>query len=106
MHDVNLKNPPSVTNLKQLLVHYFKDLHTERSQWQPRVMQLDGIEQKELTTLHGLLIAYGWIEQNNGYADLLENQEKVTGCYRITHSGTREVRGFHESLEEEFSLGN
>lgn len=87
-------------NFKQLLIKYFKELPEERQQWQPRVMEVSGVEQKELTYLHGMLIAYGWIEQNSGYLDQLERAEQVVGCYRITSLGTREVRGFHDSLEE------
>ncbi|NBS89862.1 hypothetical protein EBS67_07650 [bacterium] len=67
-------------NLKHLLIQYFKELPEERQQWQPRVMEVSGVEQKELTYLHGMLIAQG--------------------CYRITSLGTREVRGFQDSLEE------
>lgn len=87
-------------NLKHLLIQYFKELPEERQQWQPRVMKVSGVEQKELTYLHGMLIAQGWIEQNSGYADQLESLEKFEGCYRITSLGTREVRGFQDSLEE------
>ena len=31
-------------------------------------MQMDGIDPKQLTTLHGELIAFDWIEQNTGQA--------------------------------------
>ena len=87
-------------NLKQLLIKYFKELPEERQQWQPRVMEVSGVEHKELTYLHGMLIAHGWIEQNSSYMDQIEDAEKLTGCYRITSLGTREVRGFQDSLEE------
>ncbi len=87
-------------NLKHLLFQYFKELPEERQQWQPRVMEVSGVEQKELTYLHGMLIAHGWIEQNSAYADQLESAEKYLGCYRITSLGTREVRGFQDSVDE------
>ena len=93
-------NRKPMDNLKQLLIKYFKELPEERQQWLPRVMEVSGVEQKELTHLHGMLIAHGWIEQNSGYAEQLESVEKFVGCYRITSLGTREVRGFQDSLEE------
>jgi hypothetical protein len=90
----------NMDKLKQLLIQYFKELPEERQQWQPRVMEIPGLEQKELTYLHGMLIAHGWIEQNSGYADQLESVDKVAGCYRITSLGTREVRGIQDSFED------
>ena len=53
--------------LQQLLMTA-RDLGVaDRTLWQDRVCQQDGVEpMRELVRLHGELIAYGWIEQNTG----------------------------------------
>ena len=37
-----------------------------REVWQDRLMEMEGAAAKELTQLHGELIAFAWIEQNTG----------------------------------------
>jgi len=59
-------------------------------------MQLDEVEPKELSTLHGELMAFDWIEQNTGQA--------ISACYRVTLNGLREFRRFHGvEIEEQHS---
>jgi hypothetical protein len=70
--------------LVDLLTHY-ATLGVEcRDTWQDRLMQMEGVEPRELTRLHGELIAFDWIEQNAGQA--------VSACYRITVNGLRDLR--------------
>jgi hypothetical protein len=54
-------------------------------------MQMEGVEPKQLSVLHGELIAFDWIEQNTGQA-LLVGDGTLSACYRITLNGLREYR--------------
>src|ERR1022692_1355953 len=57
-------------------------------------MQMEGVEAKELSALHGSLMAFDWIEQNTGQALMLANGT-LSACYRITLNGLREYGRFH-----------
>jgi hypothetical protein len=57
-------------------------------------MQMEGVEPKQLSTLHGELIAFEWIEQNTGQAFSVK-EGTLSACYRITLNGLREFRRFH-----------
>jgi hypothetical protein len=69
-------------------------------------MQIDGVAPKQLSVLHGQLIAFDWIEQNTGQA-IARPEGTVSSCYRITVTGLREYRRIHggdiveERLEEQ-----
>ena len=52
-------------------------------------MQMEGVEAKQLSALHGELIAFDWIEQNTGQASPLTDGI-LANCYRITLHGLRE----------------
>lgn len=81
--------------LFRLLAHYAVAGAVDREAWQDRLMELDHRPAKDLVQLHGLLLAYGWIEQNTGV---------VRGCYRVTTAGQRavkQVRAEHEGGDEE-----
>jgi len=54
-------------------------------------MDMEGIETKELTQLHGELIAFDWIEQNVGRASST-TERIIAGLYRITLHGIRDLR--------------
>jgi hypothetical protein len=43
---------------------------------------------KDLVKLHGLLIAFGWVEQNTGHVPTLQ-AGMVPACYRATVLGRR-----------------
>src|SRR4051812_18530558 len=77
--------------LNRLLTHYTDLGAADRQLWQDRVMALDGVEAKELTGLHGELIAHGWVEQNTGVPPALR-PGAVPGCYRVTAAGLRALR--------------
>lgn len=78
-------------NLLSLLSHYALAGSEDRTTWQDRLMQMEGVEPPGLTALHGQLIAFDWIEQNTGQA-LLRPDGTLSACYRITQNGLRELR--------------
>ena len=61
----------------------------DRQVWHDRRMEMDGCEAKQLTRLHGELMAYGWLEQNTGVVSAVRRGE-APGCYRVT-VGAREL---------------
>ena len=77
--------------LRGLLAHYAHLGTADREVWQDRLMHLDGVEAKELTKLHGELLAFGWIEQNTGVTPLLKPGVEA-GYYRITALGQRALK--------------
>jgi phenylpropionate dioxygenase-like ring-hydroxylating dioxygenase large terminal subunit len=78
-------------HLMGLLSHYAQVGSEDRTAWQHRLMEMEGIEAKHLTTLHGELIAFDWIEQHTGQAHFGPDGT-VGACYRITRHGLREYR--------------
>jgi hypothetical protein len=74
-------------HLLALLSHYAQQGTVNRATWRDRLMLMEGVEAKQLSTLHGELIAFEWIEQNIGGT--------LSTCYRITLSGLREYGKFH-----------
>ena len=81
-------------HLLALLANYATQGIEDRSTWRDRVMQMEGVEPREMSALHGELIAFDWIEQNTGHARLLPDG-RLSACYRITVNGLREFRKFH-----------
>ena len=77
--------------LFELLSLYAKLGAADRHVWQDRLMQMDGIESKELSRFHGELIVSDWIEQNTGQVAPVKDGV-VTACYRITLNGLREIQ--------------
>lgn len=76
-------------HLVELLAHYANLGKQDRSVWQQRLMEMEGIDSKELSKLHGDLIAFDWIEQNPG-------RDSTTGgilasLYRVTSQGVRDI---------------
>jgi hypothetical protein len=78
-------------SLRRLLAHYAQMGTSDREVWQDRLMQLDGVEPRELTRLHGDLLAFGWIEQNTGITST-SKPGMVSSCYRITTQGQRALK--------------
>lgn len=74
-----------------LLAHYADLGARDRETWQDRVMSLAGVAAKELSRLHGELIAYGWVEQNTGTTPVLKPGVAAC-CYRITSAGLKTFR--------------
>ena len=72
-----------------LLAHYARAGVADREAWQDRVMELDGVETRQLARLHGELIACGWLEQNTG----VTGPGKVgASCYRSTSAGLKALK--------------
>jgi hypothetical protein len=84
-----------------LLSHYAQLGNEDRATWRDRLMQIEGVEPKQLSALHGELIAFDWIEQNTGQT-ISRPDGTLSACYRITLNGLREYRRFHgvEIVEE------
>lgn len=70
-------------HLLVLLSHYADLGREDRSIWQPRLKEIDGLDPSEMSKLHGELLAFEWIELNTGH---------IPTSYRITPSGVRAVR--------------
>ena len=90
-------------HLLALLSHYAQLGTEDRAAWRDRLMQMEGAEPKQLSALHGELIAFGWIEQNTGQA-ILGQDGTLSACYRITLHGLREYRQFQGVEAEEERL--
>src|SRR5947209_5971276 len=75
-----------------LLTHYARLAAADREAWQDRLMQLPGVQPKDLVRLHGELLAQHWIEQNTGITPLLR-AGSVPCCYRVTPAGQRALGG-------------
>jgi hypothetical protein len=78
-------------HLLQLLSHYALVGAADRTIWQDRLMNLDGVSPRDLHRLHGELIAFGWVEQNTGVTTILK-PGVAAGCYRPTPQGLRAVQ--------------
>jgi hypothetical protein len=88
-------------DLRRLLDHYVGACAADREAWQDRLMGLEGVDAGDLVRLHGLLIAFGWLEQNTGNVPIVR-AGAVPGCYRVTAAGVRTarlVRGVQEEDE-------
>ena len=81
-------------HLLALLSHYAQVGSDGESTWQARLMQMDGIDSKQLTSLHGDLIAFNGIEPNTGQAIVCKDGTH-SACYRITLNGVRAYRRIH-----------
>jgi hypothetical protein len=77
--------------LLELLTHYATLAAPDRQVWQDRRMSQDGRSPRELTGLHGELIAYGWLEQNTGETPALRAGE-LPQSYRVTPAGLRALK--------------
>ncbi len=75
--------------LLALLGHYARLGAADRDAWQDRAMQLDGADLREVTALHGELIAFDWVEQNAGHVRVRPDGT-LAECYRVTAQGLRE----------------
>lgn len=77
--------------LVRLLDHYAQLGSADREVWQDRLMELEAVEAKQLSRLHGELIAFGWVEMNTSFSGLVR-KGAVPGCYRVTSAGIRAAR--------------
>ena len=86
--------------LLALLAHYAEPGAKDREAWQDRVMDLDGVAARELSRLHGELIAYGWVEQNTGTTPVLKPGVAAC-CYRVTSAGLKTFKLARKQAPEE-----
>jgi len=66
--------------LLNLLTHYAERSSADRQAWHDRLMRLERCEPRDLSKLHGKLIAFGWLEQNTGV---------LPAYYRATRAGIK-----------------
>lgn len=87
--------------LFRLLRHYQDYTAEERDSWLDRCMTLEGVESKRLVELHGLLIAFGWVEQNSGQ-DSVAFESACPATYRTTAAGRRalKLRGTNDDTDQ------
>lgn len=76
--------------LNLLLSHYANLASPDRDAWHPRLSSLDGFEPREMTKLHGDLLALGWIEWTSGQS--ARKLGEGMPCYRVTADGLRAYR--------------
>jgi hypothetical protein len=77
--------------LLTLLTHYAGLAAPDRQVWHDRLMRLDGCDARQITRLHGELIAHGWLELD--VASVPRPQAgAVPGCYRVTREGLRALK--------------
>lgn len=81
------------THLLFLLSHYAQQGAEDWTTWRDRLMQIEGVDAKQLSALHGELMAFDWIEQNTGQATGMKGGS-IANCYRITLNGLREYGRF------------
>jgi hypothetical protein len=75
--------------LRALLAHYAALSKDDRQAWQDRVDVVEGAAPRDVVRLHGLLLAFGWVEQNTGVAPRLTGRGSAPCCYRVTAAGRR-----------------
>lgn len=81
-------------NLFQLLDHYVQSAADDKDAWLDRHAVLP-----EPARLHGLLVAFGWVEQNTGVVPA-ESPGLCRRCYRATNAGRRAWREHREGRDE------
>jgi hypothetical protein len=90
-----------VSGLRDLLDHYAGLAGPDRLVWQDRLLTLGLVAGRDLSRLHGELLAYGWLEQNTGVTPTARKGE-APACYRVTPVGVRALKRFRAGeLDEE-----
>lgn len=86
-----------------LLRNYAEPGMLDREMWQDRVMDLNGLTGRDLSRLHGELIALNWIEQNTGNTPAVRANSAI-GCYRVTTLGLRVYRKIEKAEEADEAI--
>ncbi|MFO0945510.1 MAG: hypothetical protein U1D30_06140 [Planctomycetota bacterium] len=78
--------------LRDLLEQYrARQISRPDMEWQDRVMELGTLTPTELSKLHGLLLANGWVD-TRVTADAFATAGKLTDCYKVTRDGLSALR--------------
>ncbi len=93
------RNDPRVY---QVLGHYDKRDAVGPAPWRERLMDIPGVAAAELSRLHGLLLAYGWIVQGPALGD---DGRCLSSCYRITPAGQRALHHFTTHVQQHVRPG-
>jgi hypothetical protein len=88
--------------LIRLLKHYAELGAVDRTIWQDRLMELEGVQAQaqELSRLHGELIAHDWIELNVGFTTGKTGGAAAKG-YRVTLGGLRALKRAQSNPEDD-----
>lgn len=86
--------------LRQLLEHYVDHTSEDKETWLDRCMALEGVESKRLSELHGLLIAFGWVEQNSGQV-AGPGLAVCAATYRTTAAGRRAAKQSRSAADDD-----
>jgi hypothetical protein len=89
--------------LQRLLDHYAEVGLPDRECWHDRRMEMEGVEARDLVKLHGLLIAFGWLEQNTGNVAIVR-AGAVPSCYRVTAAGVRTAKIVRGGAQDEAEI--
>lgn len=82
----------SNTNLRLLLMQYRQQREqTPEREWQDRVMELGEVSANDLSKLHGLLLAQGWLDIQVS-REAFQVPGQLTQCYKITREGLQALR--------------
>ena len=75
-------------------------------EWQDREMALDGADEQDLCSMHGILLATGWLDVRV-HAEAFAHAGELRGAYRITDDGIRALRYVEDpyDLAEEAPAG-
>jgi hypothetical protein len=85
------------SELCALLEYYQERAGTDRQAWQDRILEVPGVEPRDLIRLYGELLAYGWLEQNTGVT-AVPRVGAALASYRITTAGLRALRQAREEV--------
>jgi hypothetical protein len=90
--------------LRRLLAWYREQKQTRPdAPWHDRLMQAAGVSADQISKLHGLLLAHGWIETR---VDPLSFAEpgRLRECYRVTREGSSILRFLEDSRALDLDL--
>lgn len=79
-------------NLRLLLMQYRKQREQfPDAEWHDRVMELGGVNVTELSRLHGVLLAQGWLDINVS-REAFSVPGRLAHCYKVTREGLQALR--------------
>lgn len=78
--------------LRELLAQYksYREVHPGQ-EWHDRVMQLGTLEPPEISKMHGVLLANGWVDTRVAI-ETFNTPGRLQSCYKITPDGVRALQ--------------